>query len=96
MLEEAIITALPQLGVAGASIIVMYLMYKDAATRLSVKDETLMKQVNKHEGTLREHQSYMKEIHTNTMIQLNHASKVIEDNIRSHERVISMLDKKTI
>ena len=93
-MESAFINAIPQLGVAGAAIAVMYLMYKDAATRLTQKDETLVVQVEKHEETLKAHQEYLKEVHASTMAQLNHASKVIEDNIKSHERVIGMLDKK--
>ena len=93
-MESAFVSVLPQLGVAGAAIFVMYLMYKDASQRFSEKDDDLLSQVTKHEETLKEHQKYMREVHASTMVQLNHASKVIEDSVRSHERVIAFLDKK--
>lgn len=89
---DAIITALPQLGIAGASILVLYLMYKDSSARFDTKDQLLLKEVEKHQTTLKEHTEYMREVHQSTLIQLNHASKVIEDNIKAYERVISFLD----
>lgn len=93
-MEAAIISVLPQLGTAGAAILVLYLMYKDASQRFAEKDAMLISQVDKHEDTLKEHQEYMREVHASTMVQLNHASKVIEESVRSHERVISFLDNK--
>jgi len=93
-METAFVSVLPQLGVAGASIFVMYLMYKDASQRFSEKDDVLIAQVDKHEDTLKEHQKYMREVHASTMVQLNHASKVIEESVRSHERIVAFLDKK--
>lgn len=93
-MEAAIVSSLPQLGVAGASILVMYLMYKDAAARASSKDELLIKQVEKHEVTLKENQVYLREVHASTMSQLSHASRVIEDNVKAYERVISYIDRQ--
>lgn len=93
-MESAFISILPQLGVAGAAIFVMYLMYKDSSQRFVEKDEMLISQVDKHEETLKEHQNYMREVHASTMVQLNHASKVIEESVRSQERVINFLDNK--
>lgn len=93
-MEAAIISVLPQLGTAGAAILVLYLMYKDASQRFAEKDDDLLAQVEKHEATLKEHQTYMREVHSSTMVQLNHASKVIEESVRSHERVVAFLDKK--
>lgn len=93
-MEAAIISVLPQLGTAGAAILVMYLMYKDASQRFAEKDQTLLIQVDKHEETLKEHQRYMREVHSSTMVQLNHASKVIEESVKSQERVIQFLDRK--
>lgn len=91
---DAIITAIPQLGIAGAAIAVMYLMYKDSSARFEAKDILLVKEVEKHQSTQTEHQRYMREVHANTMVQLQNASKVIEDNVKAYERVISLLDKK--
>ena len=91
---DAIVTALPQLGVAGAAILVMYLMYKDSSARFEAKDKLLVEEVAKHQNTQKEHQAYMREVHASTMVQLNNASKVIEDNVKAYERVISLLDKK--
>ena len=71
----------------------MYLMYRDSSARFAEKDKIVMGQVEKHENTLKEHQAYMRETHQSTMVQLNHASKVIEDNIKAYERVIHVLDK---
>lgn len=93
-MEAAIISVLPQLGTAGAAILVLYLTYKDASQRFAEKDQVLIDQVEKHEQTLKEHQTYMREVHASTMVQLNHASKVIEESVRSHERVVQFLDKK--
>lgn len=93
-MEAAIVSSLPQLGVAGASILVMYLMYKDASARSTAKDDILIKQVEKHEATLKGNQEYMKEVHASTMTQLAHASRVIEDNVKAYERVISYIDRQ--
>lgn len=84
---DAIITALPQLGIAGAAILVMYLMYKESQARL-------IAEVEKHQNTLKEHTAYMQEVHQSTMVQLAHASKVIEDNVKAYERVINYLDRQ--
>lgn len=92
-MESEIINAVPQLGIAGAAIYVMYLMYKDASNRFAEKDKILMEQVEKHTTTMRAHQDYVQEVHQSTLKQLAHASKVIEENIKSHERVINYLDK---
>ena len=91
---DAIITALPQLGIAGAAILVMYLMYKDSSARFEAKDKLMVAEVEKHQATQNEHQKYMREVHSQTMIQLSNASKVIEDNVKAYERVINILDKK--
>jgi len=91
---DAIITALPQLGIAGAAILVLYLQFKDASERAEKKDELLITEVEKHQETQQEHQAYMREVHSSTMVQLNNASKVIEDNVKAYERVINLLDKK--
>jgi len=91
---DAIITALPQLGIAGAAILVLYLQFKDASERAEKKDELLITEVEKHQETQQEHQAYMREVHSSTMVQLNNASKVIEDNVKEYERVINLLDKK--
>ena len=91
---DAIITALPQLGIAGAAILVMYMMYKDSSARFEQKDQLLIHQVEKHETTLKENQVYLREVHASTMSQLSHASRVIEDNVKAYERVINVLDKQ--
>ena len=93
-MESEIVSALPQLGVAGAAIWVMYLMYKDSSARFADKDALLIVEVEKHQKTQESHQSYMKEVHLSTMTQLAHASRVIEDNVKAYERVISFIDKK--
>lgn len=91
---DAIITALPQLGIAGAAILVMYLMYKDSSARFAAKDLLLVAEVEKHQETQAEHQKYMREVHAQTMVQLSNASKVIEDNVKAYERVINILDQR--
>ena len=91
---DAIITALPQLGIAGAAILVLYLMYKDSSARFEAKDLLLVKEVEKHQATQAEHQKYMREVHAQTMVQLSNASKVIEDNVKAYERVINILDQR--
>lgn len=93
-MESQIVQAIPQLGIAGAAIYVMYLMYKDSSSRFEKKDLLLIAEVEKHQTTQAEHQEYMREVHASTMVQLNNASKVIEDNVKAYERVISILDKK--
>lgn len=93
-MESEIVSALPQLGIAGAAIWVMYLMYKDSSARFAEKDALLLKQVEKHSNSQDKHQQYIKDVHSSTMIQLNNASRVIEDNIKAYERVIAYIDKK--
>lgn len=93
-MEGELVSALPQLGIAGAAIWVMYLMYKDSSARFAEKDTLLLEQVEKHSESQKEHQQYIKDVHGSTMIQLNNASRVIEDNIKAYERVIGFLDKK--
>lgn len=93
-MESEIVTALPQLGVAGAAIWVMYLMYKESSARFADKDTLLITEVEKHQKTQESHQAYMREVHSSTMTQLAHASRVIEDNVKAYERVISYIDKK--
>ncbi len=92
-MESTFISVLPQLGVAGAAIFVMYLMYKDSSQRFAEKDTILIEQVEKHESTMKEHQNYMREQHSQTMVQLNNASRVIEENVRMNERVINYIEK---
>lgn len=69
-------------------------MYKDSSERFAAKDELLIREVAKHQDTLKEHSEYMREVHQSTMAQLNHASTVIEDNVKVYERVISILDRQ--
>lgn len=88
-MESAIVSSLPQLGIAGAAILVMYLMYKDASNRFAEKDQILLEQVARHETTLKEQQNHMKEVHVSTMVQLDHATKVMGDNVKAYERVIA-------
>ncbi|UOF78883.1 hypothetical protein [Caudoviricetes sp.] len=92
-MESAIISSIPQLGTAGAAILVLYLMYKDSSQRFAEKDQLLIEQVEKHESTMKEHQLYMREQHSQTMVQLNNATRVIEENMKLNERVVSHLDK---
>ncbi len=92
-MEEAIISAIPQLGIAGAAMFVLYMQYKDGSNRHAEKDKSLLEEVGKHQETFKEHQKYMREVHGSTMTQLNNASRVIEDNVKAYERVMKMLDK---
>lgn len=91
-MDPELIAALPQLGTTGFAIWVMFMMYKLADARFQEKDEALQVQVEKHEDTMKEHQTYMRGVHQSSMKQLDHASKVIEDNIKAYERVIRHLD----
>lgn len=91
-MEAQFISALPQLGVAGVAIWVMYLMYKLSDIRFREKDETLMVQVAKHEDTLRKHHEYMKEVQQNLATQIVNSNRIMENNVKAYERVISHLD----
>lgn len=84
-MESELISALPQLGVAGFAIYILWLTSKR-------KDADFIEQVNAHHETMEKHSEYIKEVHQGTITQLNHASRVIEDNIKAYERVIKHLD----
>ncbi|MBA4307003.1 MAG: hypothetical protein C0429_09740 [Sphingopyxis sp.] len=93
-MESAILPVITQLGVAAFAIWIMYQMYIKADSRMAEKDEAFSAQVEKHENTLLGHQTYMREIHSNTVAALAHSNKVIEDNVKAYERVIHVLDKQ--
>lgn len=84
-MEASILPVITQLGVAAFAIYIMYMMYKDSSSRMDKKDDVLLEQIE-------DQKRYMREVHSSTVTQLTHASRVIEDNIKAYERVINVLD----
>ena len=84
-MEAEIISAIPQLGVAGFAIYILWITSKR-------KDQEFIDEVRAHRETMNKHHSYVQEVHQSTLTQLSHASRVIEDNVKAYERVIRHLD----
>lgn len=93
-METGILPIIAQLGVAAFAIYIMYQMYLKTDARLAQKDEVVLDEVRQHRKTLLAHQLYVQEAHNSTLVQLSHASKVIQENVKAYERVINYMDKQ--
>lgn len=87
-------TALPNLGVGVAAVVVMFLMSRVITqiyvSRLKEKDQEFLAEIKEREVSFR---TYEKEVRETTLKQLHETTRVVAENTKVMDRVVDLLQK---